>query len=306
MTNQSNDSLAWSVYWAENRLHSCVAADSIEDQKVLNRVWADVANNLEEGATVLDLATGNGAVPVALLAVRSSLNITAVDRAEINPLDYIDDQPELHKVDFKSGVDINKLSLDISDLDAVTSQFGLEYAGLTNIGEGALRLLKKDGTFTFIIHHANSELINSSALKLNEMKSLLNAGGLIDTLNSFLRGAVPFSDLEAKGQSFMASSGDKTNAISGQVFTGIEQIAALCIAEPEQARNLCATLNLRLRSEHARIEQMLAAAQSAEQITEFQSQLQNLGFTISTLEPLYVDQVDQRYLLAWLVSGRRH
>lgn len=305
MQEKINESFAWSIYWSEDRLQSCVAAGDGADQDALNSVWIKFAQELGEGAKVLDLATGNGAVPVALLRAQPSLAITAVDRADINPAAYIKNCPELDKVTFIGNIDLNQLAIPSTDFAAITSQFGLEYAGLASGSDAALKLLSKTGKFKFLVHHSDSEIVQSSGRKLAEMKRLLETGGLIEMLISFLRGDIPFTELEMRGQSYINSDEEKTASISGAVFSGIEQIANLCQSNPEQARKLGATLSLRLQSEHDRLEQMQAAAQSEPQMSDFQSHLEKLGFTITTLEPMKIENDKQPYLLAWHICGHK-
>ena len=95
---QQQKELVWSLYWAENRLHSCVASGGEADQKVLNALWVALAESLPEQADVLDLATGNGAVPAAMLSVNSGLNIEAVDLADIDPTMFVKDRPEFENM----------------------------------------------------------------------------------------------------------------------------------------------------------------------------------------------------------------
>lgn len=305
METENKEAFAWSVYWAANNLHSCVASNSDADQKVLNAVWAELADRVPDNAAVLDLATGNGAVPVALLNAQAGLNITAVDQADIKPAEVVADYPELSKVNFIGNTNLNTMALDGQRFDAITSQFGVEYAGLPGALDAALGCLANQGEFVFLIHHAHSQLIESSAHKITEMYALLAPTGLIDTLLKFLRGEIPFTELENLGQAYANSPATKTQLISGQVFAGIEQIATLIDSDPDQARNLGATLGLRLQAEYDRLKQMQKAAQSAAQMAELQSHLQNRGFTISALETVTLEQGQQQYLLAWKIAGRR-
>lgn len=305
MSNSESESFAWSIYWSADRLHSCVASSTDSDQKVLDDIWADFAADLSPDAKVLDLATGNGAVPVALLKAQPLLAITAVDRADIDPTNYVKDKPELTSVTFLGSTDVNKLDLDDEVFAAVTSQFGVEYAGLFDASLKALDFLNDQGKFAFIIHHADSELIASSAIRQAELSNLLISRGLIELLHQVLRGEAEFSALEDLGQRYASSDQPKTGAISGQVFAGIEQIAKLITSEPEQARKLGATLKLRLQAESDRLKQMLSSAQSEDQINEYCKNIENSGFKISHKEPIYVDDEKQTYLLAWLVKGNR-
>ena len=49
----------WTLYWQSGCKDSCVATKSAEDAAAIEVFWHDLANNLEPGSRVLDLATGN-------------------------------------------------------------------------------------------------------------------------------------------------------------------------------------------------------------------------------------------------------
>jgi len=303
MIEKNEQEIAWSLYWAQNKLHSCVAANFDSDQEVLNNIWCEFTELLKPQATVLDLATGNGAVPVALLSANADLKIDAVDQADIDPAQYVKDQPELLIVNFKAKIDINDLPIDEKRYDTITSQFGVEYAGLSAAAQASLKCLRPNGSFQFIIHHSDSEIIKASSLRLEEMVTLLAPEGIIDSLLLVLKGEMDFSSLEDCGRRYLESPAPRSDLISGQVFTGIERIAALIQSDLLQAQRLGATIKLRLQADHDRLTQMIEAAQTEDEINLFCSQLEKNGFRISTLKPVYVNDVEQKYLLAWQIQG---
>ena len=299
------ENLAWTIYWTEDRLQSCVATDGDVDRQVLNSIWQEFAKSLDKGARVLDLATGNGAVPVALLSAQNSLQIDAVDQATIDPTQFVTGHPELSAVKFHSDTDVNTLPFAEDSFDAITSQFGVEYGGLFEATRNALGLLKPNGRMSFLIHHADSAIIDSSRAKLREMEQLLEEEGLVETLLQVLRSKIPFSELESQGEAYLNADIVRTQAISGQVFTAIGEIANAMQADMVRAVNLGATLKLRLSSEYQRLRQMDNAAQSDNDMLKYRELLELNGMKISTIHAVYADQSEQKYLLAWLVQGQK-
>ncbi|MFT4628917.1 MAG: ubiquinone/menaquinone biosynthesis C-methylase UbiE [Arenicella sp.] len=297
--------LAWTIYWAEDHLQSFVATDGDADKHVLNSIWQEFARSLDDGAKVLDLATGNGAVPVALLSAREQLQIDAVDQAAIDPIQFVKGVIELEAVNFHSDIDVNTLPFTSDSFDAITSQFGIEYAGLSEATAKALEVLKKNGRMSFLIHHADSAIIDSSRVKLREMEQLLKEGGLIEMVLQVLRGTIEFSELESQGAAYLDGDLVRTQAISGQVFTGIGEIANAMQTDMLRAVNLGASIKLRLSSEHERLKQMGNAAQSDADMIEYRKLLELNGMELSTMQAIYADQSDQKYLLAWLVQGQK-
>ena len=299
------ETLAWSIYWAEDRLQSCVATDADADQQALNSIWQEFASSLDPDSRVLDLATGNGAVPVALLSAQKNLQIDAVDQAAIDPNQFVKGHAELESVHFHADTDINSLPFSADSFDAITSQFGVEYAGLFEATRIALGLLKQNGRISFLIHHADSAIINSSRAKLLEMEQLLNDDGIVETLLKVLRGNIPFSELESQGKAYLSAEIPGTHAISGQIFTAIGEIADAMEGDMVRAVSLGATLKLRLSSEYQRLRQMANAAQSDADMIEYRELLELNGIELSTMQVVYADESDQKYLLAWLVQGQK-
>jgi len=300
-----NENTAWSLYWSQDRLHSCVASDGDKDQEVLNQVWRDFAAKLAADSKVLDLATGNGAVPAALMLSRPDLLIDAVDHADIDPDQYLSGHDELKSVQFHGSVDINSMSFEGESFSALTSQFGIEYAGLSAATIAALEFLQAGGLISFVIHHSDSAIIKSSAKKIIEIEQLLKEGGLIETLMLVLRDATTFAELESVGQDYLQQDYLRTQQISGQVFAAIEEIGKLMTVDMPKALNLGATLRLRLESELQRLVQMADAAQSEADMTSYRSVLDSEGLEIEQIKPIYVDDSEAEYLLGWLVQASK-
>ena len=56
----------WDSYWHDNRLHSVVSDMGPEAESAIDTLWQPVAAELPNGAKVLDLACGNGAVSLVV------------------------------------------------------------------------------------------------------------------------------------------------------------------------------------------------------------------------------------------------
>lgn len=299
-----DENIEWSLYWAQDRLHSCVATEQDVDQKALNDVWETLSVGMGDSARVLDLATGNGAVPYALLAHNDTYKISAVDKADIAPLRYLSDRGLLESVEFVPNTDINNLEFKPNTFDAITSQFGIEYAGLEVATIAILPLLKSSGKLRFLVHHADSEIVKRSQEKVNEMAELIKPAGLIECLLCVLRGESELSSLEKIAIDYQAVNTSLSQQISGQVFSGINQIVAQMQNNHRAALELGATLNLRIRSEHTRLSQMIDAAQSHKSIADFSDKLERDENVSIEFTPYYVDDKSSKYLLGWLVDGQ--
>ncbi len=155
----SSSSNPWSLYWQGGNADSCIANTGAEDRALVSAGWRMLAEALPAGAKVLDLATGNGAVPRDLLTANDALVITGVDLAEIAPDSLLASQPALARVTFQGGIDICRLPFAEESFDAFTSQFVLEYAPLDAALSEAARVLCQGGRLQLLMHHAGSAIV---------------------------------------------------------------------------------------------------------------------------------------------------
>ena len=302
--NQIHDINAWSLYWSEDRLYSCVAHSSDEDQKVLDTLWHGFSQALDPKSRLLDLATGNGAVAHAMLSVNKDLQIDAIDKASIDPNKSLKDAGDLSGVNFHSDVDLFDLSYEASEFDAITSQFGIEYAGLIEASIHVMSYLKIGGRFQFVIHHANSDIIESSKKKISELEQLTKKSGVLDTLIAVLGGKAEFAQLESEGQKYLMQEQPRSEQISGQVFAGIERIINNFAINPQSSLELGVSMDLRIRSELMRLQQLIKAGQTEAAMTSWLEKVSTQGLDAS-FSPIYLDPVKQNYLLGWLAVGVR-
>ena len=302
--NQTNDTNAWSLYWSEDRLYSCVAQSSDEDQKVLNTLWQNFSKKMEPNSRLLDLATGNGAVVHAMLGVNSALEVDAVDKASIDPIRVLTKGQHLIDVNFHSDTDLLDMPFEPLTFDAISSQFGIEYAGLEEASTHVMQYLKIGGHFQFVIHHAQSGIILSSKNKIIEFEQLTQKSGILETLIAVLGGKAEFSALEEVGQHYLQQDFVRTEPISGQVFAGIERIFNGFASHPKESLELGVSMDLRVRSELERLRQLVVAGQTPEKMESWLQRLSAMGIEAS-FSPVYLDSSESKYLLGWLAGGVR-
>ena len=294
----------WTVYWQGDHLESCIASQSPADSKQIAAYWQDLASQLADASLVLDLASGNGAIPQLLLSVNRTLDICAVDKAEIAPLNYLSQAGELASVRFLPATDICDLPFAPISFDAVTSQFGLEYAPLTRACQCAVKVLKKHGTIRLLMHHQDSEILRPTTAILSEIARLLAREGVMAGIESYLAERIDFNQLETIGQHYLRVASVRTRQVSGQVFAGITQIAAEVKRNPGHARTLMVNMKKKLVAEQARLLQLQDAALNAEQAHKVEETLTDLGIIIDLFKPLTIDDDEGgKILIGWQLSG---
>lgn len=173
-------SLAWSSFWSSGTLHSCVGSFGNELSGAIGDFWGRCFNVLEAGDRVIDLATGNGALPLLLSQHASGKNAwtDAVDLAVVSPSWY---QPALHpRIRFHSRTSMEKLPFEDATFDLVMSQFGLEYAAWPEALLECARILKPSGRAAFVMHHADSVLVSVARTESFNQALLLEQDGILE------------------------------------------------------------------------------------------------------------------------------
>jgi hypothetical protein len=245
----------WTLYWQADHLDSAEANQSADDAAAIHAFWRSLAAATLAGGTVIDLATGNGAVPAALLGENPDLVVTGVDMADIDPVRFLSTPGALASVDFRGATDICSLPFEDGSFDVVTSQFGIEYTPLQQTIPEAVRVIVKGGVVQLLMHRASSEIVAPAAIRRLEMEALMADDGVLQKLAVFVADDTPADDVEAAGAAHLASDVARTPGITGQIFEGINQVIKLVTTSNRQgARELCATMQMRLAADRDRLQ----------------------------------------------------
>ncbi len=172
---------AWSSYWAGGTLHSCVGSYDSNYSGAIGAFWRKVFNSVRPGQRVLDLATGNGALPLMLWELHGAdgnVSVDGVDLASIKPSWH---QEAVHAgINFHPGVAMERLPFVAGSFDWVISQFGLEYASRPDSLTECLRVATAEGVLAFVMHHASSVLVSVGKVEVENLERLLAPDGLIE------------------------------------------------------------------------------------------------------------------------------
>jgi ubiquinone/menaquinone biosynthesis C-methylase UbiE len=171
---------AWSAYWAAGGLHSCIGSFAGNYSGAIGEFWRGEAAALADGARVLDLATGNGALPLLFWDLRAgrALHVDAVDLAQVSPPWW---RPDTHPgIAFHSGVAMERLPFADASFDLVASQFGFEYADRAPALAELLRVAGPRGRVALVMHHAGSVLVRVGRAEVANQKLLVAPDGLLD------------------------------------------------------------------------------------------------------------------------------
>ncbi|HEU4814058.1 MAG TPA: class I SAM-dependent methyltransferase [Xanthomonadaceae bacterium] len=194
---------AWSTYWAQGALHSCVGSFDDRYSGAIGAFWDDIVAGIGPGARVLDLATGNGALPMRIWKRHGAdVQVDAVDLATLAPSWY---RPDAHpSITFHPGVSMEALPFADGHHDWVVSQYGFEYADREAALSECLRVLAPHGRLAFVMHHAESVLVAVGRQELANVQRLLAPDGLLHAA----RAAIPWVALARNGSADVARHPD--------------------------------------------------------------------------------------------------
>jgi SAM-dependent methyltransferase len=172
----------WTRHWATGAAHSCIGSYGDQYGGGIAAFWRPVFQSLQHGQRVLDLATGNGALPRLLLAVcpEKACTIDAVDLATIEPAWVASLHPTIRaQVRFCGGHPLETLPYDDHAFDLIVSQYGIEYSDLDRSVPEMLRVLAPDGCIALVMHIAGSRPVELAKIELDHLDWLMSDAGLL-------------------------------------------------------------------------------------------------------------------------------
>lgn len=173
----------WSRYWATGMPHSCGTTYESTYGGTIGTFWRDAFSGLAPGDRVLDIATGNAALPRLLLSSRPQLlaECDAVDIAEVAPDWLLQLEPQQRqRFRVHGGVRAESLPFPDGVFSLVISQYGIEYADGSLAIPEALRVLSPRGRIRILAHHAASRPVVFAGHEIAHIDWLLRNDGLVD------------------------------------------------------------------------------------------------------------------------------
>lgn len=169
----------WSDYWKSGALHSCIGSYAGNYDGAIEEFWNSVFGRLREDSRVLDIATGNGALPKLFMDGFPDKfgRVDAVDYSAVAPTWY--DPEKMGSIAFHPNVAMERLPFEDRRFDAIISQYGLEYGRRQESLEECLRVAKESAIFAFILHHADSVLVRVAEQEVAHIDRLLASDGLV-------------------------------------------------------------------------------------------------------------------------------
>ncbi len=230
----------WNDYWHSDRLSSFDDGDNTNYREEIAAGWCTFFDSLPDGASILDLCTGNGAIAVmAAEAGRrggKSFRIVAVDAADVNPYLYVTKhRDELAAIEFRPATPIESLPWPAASFDAVVSQYGIEYSDLSLSIPELTRVVASTGKARLFLHAAEGAVAERSNRAITEVDFLLHEGDLAGKAQRCLRAVSAIERDMNRSASALTAARESSDAFRKALQELSKRIAAA--ADPEMLRN---------------------------------------------------------------------
>ena len=320
----------WAQFWRHGSITTFERRGNPNYDGEIREFWERQFATLTEGARVVDLATGNGAV--ALLAAeysaghKLSLVVEALDRAEIRPEKDLEDAEAarewLDRVTFSGGAPNESTGLPGGCADLVTSQYGFEYGDPAASAREVMRILRPGGRIALITHHANSVVVEDARQGLEQHRLCLDrerlftrARGVVDAMATaesdfekrLLRQDGKAEHLRRKlnaaverVQQQASRFSDPGNGI-GFILQGLNAVFAPGL-KPADRRETIRKLEAACEAYRRRMEDLLAATPDAGEFDRLLECLRSAGLAVDGWFPLVYQG---EALMGWAVAGHK-
>lgn len=168
------DRWAWDEFWREQLPSgdACFARANPSLHEALEEHWRLVAGRFITGATIADLACGNGIVGRRIVSERPDLRVFGVDFADIASDDRSCARPG--SVSVTGRVAIERLPFDDRSIDGAVSQFGFEYCDVPKGVAEVSRVLGPGAPLCLVVHHAHSPIALDNIRSDRALRQLLS------------------------------------------------------------------------------------------------------------------------------------
>lgn len=319
---------SWNKYWEHGFLTSCRNAFSGNYDGSLKTVWLDFFRRLPRGARILDICTGNGAIAMIAneLSATDKLDfeIHGIDSAAIRPLETVKtDRHLLEGIIFHGETPAEDTPFEDGSFTAITGQYAFEYTDEERcIGELA-RIAAPGAALQMVIHHTDSIVMETSREEIRNGRIIFDDTDIFGRARSML-GILAAANTPEARQALAADDNaerqrHQLNEAAGRLSEALRQsphpqLLQMAMDRMSDAFRLldqkgpdAATAELESAAQMIganieRLEDLMAAGRSPDQIDTILAGLQAAGFDMSPQSEL---RHEGGPLMGWVLAGVR-
>jgi SAM-dependent methyltransferase len=262
----------WQRFWQDAGVDGCTATLPPAVAASISGGWQALLGCVPPTMRLLDVACGRGAI-LALARAQGFTDVCGVDLVAID-----DGDPAI-----TGGVDAAQLPFADQSFDIVTSQFGIEYAGLLNAGLEAARVARQH--LWLLLHAAEGPIAAQAREQLDQMSWLRDE----EDAFALIKAPDP-ARLQALRDRIVvrAETAENTTLLEGLWHS----LGAL-------APGIAAGLVAELEAYATRLTTMAAAAPTADQTQNLRASLEGQGWQVE------IRNEGQQPVARWLLATRR-
>ena len=295
----------WETYYRGGAIATCpTAPDGGYDQEV-RAAWVDFFSTLPARARILDVGTGNGVVALIASETAKALGreweIHATDLARIDPVKHVPDGARrFDGITFHPGVATERMPFEAESFDAVTGHYAIEYTDTAAAFVEMHRVLRPGSSAQFVVHHADSALVRSARLSLQEADVVFVETKIYRRLHRLVSmdhvvpGATQTAADELRGAIRVLKQRltEAQQAGGGRILSvALDGVQKLLAARKEMKSGVVAREVERaeeeLRASVRRLKDLIEHARTPEQMDGIESQASTAGFSLIERIPQY-------------------
>ena len=194
---------AWTRLWRSGIAHSCSSGIPGNYDGAILEFWRKQFGPLGEGGLVVDVGTGNGAIPLLALSHARQrgipLDIHGVDLADIDPIRDVPDGARIfHGVRFHARTPMSALPFGDGSVDLLCAHFAYEYAPRPEAAREILRVIGSRGRAALVVHSSDSVIARVSRAQQDACRWLLGDSLLLPATGQLLRAMAGAATPEAR------------------------------------------------------------------------------------------------------------
>ncbi|HRP35812.1 MAG TPA: class I SAM-dependent methyltransferase [Gammaproteobacteria bacterium] len=325
----------WTRYWARGTVTTFEGHFSGNYDAEIRDFWWRQFETLADGSTMVDLATGNGAL--ALLAAsyarehERSFTIVGVDSAALDVARLRAALPglaaDLDAVTLRGDTPLEDTGLPAATAGLVTSQFGFEYGDTAAGAREAFRLLRSGGRLAMILHHADSAILSQAREGLRQVELCVERERLLAQARLLIKLLRP-ARRDPSGRRLVLSPG--AEKVRDDMLAAVERVRAYAArpevqtedtgfiefmvpavmrlvdqshgVDPRRVQQAMAGLAGEIEAYRRRMTDLVSASRSRADMELVRAQLADAAFADIQLEPLYYGG---ETLLGWALTATR-